>query len=291
MLLFILQLVCIICLDGSLHIYSSESKGEKAMPPLQLPSPPTKIHMSGAHLSIITVCGHLYVWDLNNGPRCLVSRENIEYLLVDMSGNPVSIVKLDHLTRDDLCDHRPLVVTSAGKAYAFNTAMQAWMKVTDGSSLVATASKFSKTVMPSSSGGSSGLPLSSLTHVPSARPNVQTVNHETMHMATLAHCQDQKASAQILGSVEEFKFWTLNHIKELCEGGGERNADLIRSELGSLRDEAAHPMLSESDKKEVLANALNIIRGCLSLQRLFAEFEELEKSENEVSDLDKMILA
>ena len=125
-----LQLVCVICVDGSLHIYSSESKGEKMMPPLQLPSPPTKIHMNGgAHLSIVTVCGHLYVWDLNSGsgPRALVSRENIEYLLIDTAGDPASIVKLDHLSGDraDLCDHRPLVVTSAGKAFAFNTSMQA----------------------------------------------------------------------------------------------------------------------------------------------------------------------
>ena len=167
------------------------------------------------------------------------------------------------------------------------------MTVTDNSSLVATASKFCKTVMGSAKSHhhlSGGLPLASLTHVPSSRPNVQTVSHETMHMATLAHCQDQKAAAQILGSVEEFKFWTLNHIKELCEGGGgESSVDLIRSELTSLRDEA-HPMLADSAKKELLANALNIIRGCLSLQRLFAEFEELEKSETDVNDLDKMIL-
>lgn len=292
------DIICVICVDGSLHVYSSDSKGEKLLPPLQLPSPPTKINLSGSLLSIVTICGHLYVWDLDSGtspgpttpgslgPRCLVSRENIEYLLLDGEG-PASIAKLDHLRRSDLCQHRPVILTSAGKSYAFNKAMQVWMKISDASSLVQTASKFSKAVMTSSM-TSPSLPLASLTSSTPSSRNVQNVGAATLHAATLAHCQDQKAAAQVLGSPEEFKFWTLNHIKELCEGG-EAHSDLIRSELTRLRDEK-HDFLSVQDTKEVLAGALTTVRSCLSLQRMFAEFEELEKSENEVSDLDKMIL-
>jgi len=295
------DLVCLICADGSLHIYSSESKGEKVMPQVQLPSSPTKIHLHQSFLSIVTVCGNLFVWDLDsstptqsslNTVQCLVSRENIEHLLLNSAGSPVSIVKLDHISRSDLCDHRPLISTSAGKSYAYSKAMQAWMKVTDSSSLIQTASRYSKTTLQAGSSLSSkGLPLSSLCHAPSARvTSVQKVSAETMHAATLAHCQEQKAAARILGSVEEFKFWTLNHFKELCQGGGDRNSDLIRSELGELRDPQPHPLLSKADKKGLLGSALGCMKGCLSLQRLFAEFEELEKSESDVNDLDSMLL-
>jgi len=202
--------------------------------------------------------------------------------------NLASIVKLDHIRRSDLCQHRPVIVTTAGKSYAFNKSMQVWMVANDASSLIQTASKFSKAIVMSSS----GLPLASLTSHPTlnnrVNQSVQKVGSATLHEASLAHCQDQKAAAQVLGSPEEFKFWTLNHVKELCEGG-EAHADLIRSELTRLRDKK-HSFLSADDTKEVLTGALAIVRRCLSLQRLFAEFEELEKSENEVSNLDKMIL-
>ena len=73
-------------------------------------------------------------------------------------------------------------------------------------------------------------------------------------------------------------------------GGGDRNSDLIRSELGELRDPQPHPLLSKVDKKGLLGSALGCMKGCLSLQRLFAEFEELEKSESDVNDLDSMLL-
>ena len=277
------NLVVVVCCDGSLHLYKSYSKGEKALPPLQLPSPASKVHLNQSYLSLITSCGHLYVWDLK-GPKAVVIKENVEALI----RGTANIIRLESVSRPEFCEFRPMIVTSGGKAFAYHKSMGVWMRIADTGSIVHTASKYSTKM---TSADSPELPLAAVTYVPTSKSNCSRLSQEVTHMASLAHCQDQKAAALALGSVSEYKYWMVTYLRELCEDG-EANSDLIRSELLSLTQEGQsdNDALKACDKKELLDSALNVIKGCLSLQRVFAEFEELQKSEGEVTDIDKMLL-
>ena len=74
-------IIVVVCKNGSVHMFSPADRGQRLFPPMQLPSPVSKLAFDTNHLAVVTSCGHLYLWSLDlPRPTIKMAKENVQSL-------------------------------------------------------------------------------------------------------------------------------------------------------------------------------------------------------------------
>ena len=103
------EIIVVVCKNGSLHLFHPSQRGQRLVPPMQLPSPVSKVSLNNGRFAAATTCAHLYIWDLDPKPRIIMKKEDIQSLLVSSnSEQTVTIAKL--ITTPEV-----IIITSCGK--------------------------------------------------------------------------------------------------------------------------------------------------------------------------------
>jgi len=289
------DLIIVLCKNGSLHMFKPSERGQRIFPPLQLPSPVSKMSVNKGQVALITTCAHLYIWELvEPKPKIKVKKEDIQSLLISSNSNPeknVTVAKL--ITSPDL-----IIITSVGRSFTFDEILGSWLCLTDTSSSIQGCSNYA-TASANMPNAVKDLPLASLGYLtPVQPPKLQsTIDQQTMALANLTHCRNQRLSAEYLKSPKEYEYWLMAEIRNLATNG---DVEGLRMCFDWLRGRPTHAIAENDQKKskvilgtlnkrDLLKSGLSIIKSNLQLQRLYTEYEDQLTSVDEVSDIDKML--
>lgn len=164
-------------------MFKPSERGQRIFPPLQLPSPVSKMSVNKGQVALITTCAHLYIWELvEPKPKIKVKKEDIQSLLISSNSNPeknVTVAKL--ITSPDL-----IIITSVGRSFTFDEILGSWLCLTDTSSSIQGCSNYA-TASANMPNAVKDLPLASLGYLtPVQPPKLQsTIDQQTMALGKL----------------------------------------------------------------------------------------------------------
>ena len=283
------QIILVVCKNGSLHMFNPSGRGQRLIPPLQLPSPVSKMSLYNGQLALVTTCAHLYIWDLEPRPKIKMRKEDIQSLLATNNSEQVTIAKL--ITSPNI-----MIITSVGRSFTYDNLLGTWLCLTDTTSSIQACSNYA-TAAANLPLATKDMPLASLGYLtPVQPPRLQSsVPQETMSLANITHCRNQRLSAEYLKSPKEYEYWLMLEIRHMA---AEADVDGLRSLFDWLmgpahsnsRKKAKNDTILETlNKHELLKSGLFVIKSNLHLQRLYTEYEDQLNSVEEVSDIDKML--
>ncbi|KAL4707394.1 hypothetical protein ACJJTC_008579 [Scirpophaga incertulas] len=123
--------VCAGCVDGSLHAWRLKAAtAERALPPIALPSPASKLWLCGERVCAVTAAAELCAWELAP-PACLLRPVCFRALLAhDVTVTNCTLIE----------DGNPMISLSNGKTYVYCKKLCAWIIWADASDPVWRAS-------------------------------------------------------------------------------------------------------------------------------------------------------
>ncbi len=142
-----------VCKNGTLHMFSPKDRGQRLFPPIQLPSPVSKLAFQGDQLALITSCGHLFIWSLDPRPKVKMAKENVQSLFQDGKDCVARIL----LNKED----RIIIITSSGRSFTFDQSLGSWLCLSDTSSSIQSCSSYA-TAATNLPAETANLPLASL---------------------------------------------------------------------------------------------------------------------------------
>ncbi|XP_071744188.1 protein HIRA isoform X2 [Lepeophtheirus salmonis] len=300
---FVIAATC----DGCIHVFSPYDVGSSAhrlLPPLVLPSPISKIAGGkNEKLALITVDAGFYLWDLSQeSPRIIMKNES----LIPIVSPDASVSKLSFLPPRE----EPIIITSDGKSFCYNTSLGAWLKLTDGNDGIKEISGYRGT---STLNGNCSLPLADLDRQTEVRCNGKSnfllsngkqrneeEEEKMKYLASITHCESQRCTAQYLSSCEEYKYWLLAEIRHLSSNRQNKDRELrqiLRNLLGPAHSSSDafsnssswNPKVMSINKRDLLKEALKILGGSSNYQKLFAEFNDQLNSSHDLADASSIL--
>jgi WD40 repeat protein len=287
------------CKDATFNVFTPA--GARKFPPIMLPAALSNIDVDKNMIAAVTETAKFFLWEMKDtGLKAILRNECILSLLQsDDEDEDVTVSKLSFSS-----SHRPVIVTSAGKAYIYSDDVGTWLKMTDHSNAIMAISSYpsAPSRKDSDSMSSRSFPLAALSKLAPSFTPLQDVPSNFRTMANLAHCEAQRISAEYLESGTEYKFWLLATVKHLTKAGSvEKLREILNSLSGPSKNGSAaaasatasatwDPKLLGQDKRSVLKEALQIVAGNVELQRLFGEYNDLvEANEEDLIDVQSML--
>ncbi|GAB6030239.1 hypothetical protein CHUAL_005915 [Chamberlinius hualienensis] len=270
------HIVCVVCDDCSLSIYSSV--GRRLQPPLILTSMASRLTCNGYFIMVITSRGWVSVWDVKK-QQIVVKNES---LLPIMSGSQTDLTITGTNLTDQGC---PIVSLSVGRSYIFSLSMGCWMLIHNSDDIIQQCSDHHSCAPSTSELAGGSLPLAAL-QSQMKRPTQQARrlfrSHSSMQKAsTLCHIDNQLMAAASLHSAKEYRFWFLCLTRYLVQEGMEiRLRELCDLLLGTIsssnknKDKQTDCYVHGIHKHDLLREILPIIGSNLQLQRLYVEYQE-----------------
>ena len=281
------QVIIVVCKNGSLHMFKPSERGQRLFPALQLPSSVSKLTFEQNKLALITTCGHLYVWTLDQPQPRIITKENIQSLFAANS-NHDSVAKL-------LLSPQVIIVTGHGRSFTYDSDLGCWLNLSDTSSAIQSCSNYN-TALANLPPEERDLPLASLTYLaPKLNSAAINVNEATKALATITHCRNQRLAAQYLRSPKEYQYWLMAEIKNLAKIGDDAGLrscfDWLLGHDGAkdTEDKDVYLMEGQLEKRSLLRQGLDLVKSNVQLQRLYAEYNDQLKSVEEVKEIDKLL--
>lgn len=278
------EVIVVVCKNGSLHLFKPGDRGQRLVPPMQLPSSASKLTFQNGQLALVTTCGHLYIWTLDPRPRIKMAKENVQSLFDSSS----SVAKI-------LLSPEVILITSSGKSFTFDHGLGTWICLADTSSSIQACSNYA-TASTNLPAATKNLPLASLeylTPVHPARTMQNTLTDETKALANITHCRNQRLAAEYLNSPQEFEYWLLAEVKHLASLS---DVDGLRACFDWLMGPSHAGAKSKEEKivgclkkHDLLKAGLVLIKSNLHLQRLYSEYDDQLNSAAEVCEIDKFL--
>ncbi|KAF9585251.1 HIR complex subunit [Lunasporangiospora selenospora] len=275
------------CEDGGVYVYSPA--GRRLLPCIILESAATLMECDKDYLMCLTSCGLVSSWNI------------IQQIAVLSSVSIAPILQLTSVASDTVASSvsitsasvrqngLPLLTTSAGQGYTYHEGLKSWVKIIDP--WFATSSFFGSDSLAVVRGdGDPVVPRKGvLAHLQAAATGgrldkdvafaqeLLNVEESVQSVVTLAHLENQIASAQILGTPSEFKQWMRCYAQRLAdESSLVRIEELCKFLLGPVYQGGEksdwQPMIMNIQKREVLKDILPVLSSNRSLQRIVKEY-------------------
>uniref|UniRef100_A0A8C5PCA1 Protein HIRA n=1 Tax=Leptobrachium leishanense TaxID=445787 RepID=A0A8C5PCA1_9ANUR len=264
------DVVCVACEKKMLSMFSGS--GRRLFPPIILPSPISNLQCTGSYVMALTAAAALSVWDVQN-QSILVKDESLQPIL---SGNDMTVSQT-------LLTHRgvPVLSLSNGKAYAFNSSLSAWSLVSDKQDTLSQCADYRNCLSSQDAVMCSG-PLAIIqgktSNAGRQAARLFTLPHQVQQETTMAHLENQIASALMLQSSQEYRYWLLIYARYLVNEGCEhRLREVCQELLGPVHRSSGSQWESRIlglRKRELLKELLPLIGQNLRFQRLFTEYQE-----------------
>ena len=282
------QVIIVVCKNGSLHMFKPSERGQRLFPALQLPSPVSKLTFEQDKLALITTCGYLYVWALDQPQPRILTKENIQSLFATNSNH-------DHVAKL-LLSPQVIIVTGHGRSFTYDSGLGGWLNLSDTSSAIQSCSSYN-TALANLPPEERDLPLASLTYLaPRQNATSINVNEATKALATITHCRNQRLAAQYLRSPKEYQYWLMAEIKNLAKIGDDAGLrscfDWLLGHDGTkeaAEDKDVYLMEGQLEKRSLLRQGLELVKSNVQLQRLYAEYNDQLRSVEEVKEIDKLL--
>lgn len=149
------DVLVVACKNGTLHMFFPGDRGQRICPPLQLPSPISKLALESGQLAVVTSCGHFYIWRLDPRPKIKMAKENVQSLFTGDVGEEMARVAKIILSPE------VILITSAGRSFTFDESLGSWLCLTETSSSIQSCSSYASAAanLPAET---ANLPLASL---------------------------------------------------------------------------------------------------------------------------------
>uniref|UniRef100_A0A3P9J0L2 Protein HIRA n=1 Tax=Oryzias latipes TaxID=8090 RepID=A0A3P9J0L2_ORYLA len=264
------DVLAVVCVDRMLSVFSA--CGRRLLPSIQLATPVSALHCSAHFVMVLTAGATLSVWDVHKH-KAVVKNESLQNIL---SGADTTVSQ-SLLTPQGV----PVVGLSNGKSYCFSCALESWTLVADkGDSLVQCADF--RSCMASHDAPASSGPLAVMQgrNLSAGRlaSRLSSTPHHLQQSMTMAFLENQLASALMLQSAQEYRYWLLIYARFLVNEGSEfRLRELCKELLGPVHKSAAsswEPTTLGLQKRELLREVLPVIGENLRFQRLFTEYQD-----------------
>ena len=209
--------------NGTVQLYTPA--GRRAMPPMVTPGRAAFVSASGGRLVAVTGDCSLIVWDLGvPGEETQVMRESVAPLLAGPRAPPAPPMVGVRLAK---CGS-PIAQFADGHAYVFHPKLKSWARVADQSF---PRSEFTTRLrLPAAAGGLGQGELHAL-QVAAARAAVGMGPSALLsggapapRRETGRHLECLLASADMLGSQQEYRAWLRAYARHLAAEGGEGHA-------------------------------------------------------------------
>uniref|UniRef100_A0A6Q2XET0 Protein HIRA n=1 Tax=Esox lucius TaxID=8010 RepID=A0A6Q2XET0_ESOLU len=240
------DIVAVACVDRMLSVFSA--CGRRLLPAILLPGPMSTLHCSGFYVMALTACATL---------SCTVTQS-----LLTQQGVPV-------------------ISLSSGKSYCFNFSLETWNLIADKQDLLVQCADFRNCLSSQDTAVSHG-PLAVMQgrclNAGRLASRLSSTPHSLQQGMTLAFLENQLASALILRSSVEYRYWLLIYARFLVnEGSDYRLRELCKDLLGPVHKSASsawEPTTLGLRKRDLLKELLPVIGQNLRFQRLFTEYQD-----------------
>ncbi|KAG0051915.1 HIR complex subunit [Gryganskiella cystojenkinii] len=289
------QFSAVTCEDGGVYVYSPA--GRRLLPCIMLESAAAMIECDGEYLMSLTSCGLVSSWNVIRQTAVLSSVSVAPILQssqhpAETTSSSVSITSAT-VRQDGL----PLLTTSSGQGFTYHEGMKTWVKVIDPWFAL---SSFSGSDPSMNRGTSARDPFGDAVGPVSFRKGVLVqlqnaanggkiekdaafaqellnVDDAVQSAVTLAHLENQIASARVLGSAIEFKQWLRCYAQRLAdESAVGRVEELCKYLLGPIylggERSGWEPTILGFQKRELLRELLPVLSSNRSLQRVVKEY-------------------
>ncbi|KAL0979837.1 hypothetical protein UPYG_G00190480 [Umbra pygmaea] len=264
------DIVAVACVDRMLSVFSA--CGRRLLPAILLPGPVSALHCSAFYVMALTACATLSVWDVQN-QRAVVKHESLQTIL---SGTECTVSQ-SLLTQQGV----PVISLSSGKSYCFNSTLETWNLIADKHDSLIQCADFRNCISSQDTSGSHG-PLAVMQgrnlNVGRLASRLSSTPHSLQQGMTLAFLENQLASALILRSSNEYRYWLLIYARFLVnEGSDYRLRELCKDLLGPVHKSASsawEPTTLGLRKRDLLKELLPVIGQNLRFQRLFTEYQD-----------------
>jgi protein HIRA/HIR1 len=261
------------CDDNSISVFVTET-GRRLHPPIAVDAPAALLLNTDVFLLVITTNAHMYLWDMVKR-QSLLRQESLLPLFCE--GNAL---KSDlQITTCSISDcGTPVVTMSNKKSYAYDLRMSCWSVIADPCDLTHVCSDIRQPRDARHDPGT--FPLASLQHVHRSARTTSSVfqSNSSLHAsATISLLDQQLASAFVLGSATEYKFWLMSLTQALTDASREdRLRELCTFLLGPVYGTAspADSQILGLDKRQLLNDVLVIMTSNMRLQRLYSEIKD-----------------
>ncbi|RWS15627.1 Protein HIRA-like protein [Dinothrombium tinctorium] len=265
-------IVAVACEDNTLSVFSTLS-GRRMHPPIVISSAAARLTCVKQYLMVITTKAALSLWDFGKH-QIIVKNES---LLPLFASSPVSSDNISLLSSGVTDNGLPLLSFSNGKSYVYDIAFNSWSLISNAFDLLNQNSDFK----PPWKSEPSSFPLTviqSQHRYAKSTPNFLAQHSNLQQSATISFIDHQLASAFVIGSTSEYRFWLLSLAKYLTsEGMDMRLREICQYLLGppfkSSSSKWENRILG-NEKHELLREVLSIMTSNLRLQRVYTEFKE-----------------
>lgn len=263
----------IACDDNSVSVFVTET-GRRLHPPIALDAPASFLTNTDAFLLVITTNAHMYMWDMRKR-QSLIRNESLQPLFCE-NGALRSDIQVVSCSISE--SGTPVVTMSNKKSFAFDLDLRCWSVVADPSDLIAICSDVKQPRAARTE--PAAFPLASVQQIHRSARTASSVfqsNSSVQANATISLLDQQLASAFVLGSASEYKFWLMSLAQALTDASREdRLRELCTFLLGpifSSRDSWNCQILG-LDKRQLLSDVLIIMTSNMRLQRLYSEIKD-----------------
>lgn len=263
----------IACDDNTISVFATET-GRRLHPPIALDAPAALLLNTDVFLLVITTHGHMYVWDMGKR-QSLVRNESMQPLFRE-GGSLRSDIQVVNCSISD--NGTPVITMSNKKSFAFDLGLRCWSLVADSSDLINICCDVRQP--RSARTEPDAFPLASVQQIHRSARTASSVfqsNSSLQASATISLLDQQLASAFVLGSATEYKFWLMSLAQALTDAAREdRLRELCTFLLGPLFGTAGswNSLVLGLDKRQLLSQVLIIMTSNMRLQRLYSEIKD-----------------
>ena len=263
----------IACDDNSISVFSTDT-GRRLHPPIALDAPAALLLNTDVFLLVITTNAHMYLWDMGKR-QSLVRNESLQPLFCEVNTLRSDLQVVNCSISDS---GTPVITMSNKKSFAFDLGLRCWSLVADPSDLITICSDVKQPRAARTE--PEAFPLASVQQIHRSARTASSVfqsNSSLQASATISLLDQQLASAFVLGSATEYKFWLMSLAQALTEAAREdRLRELCTFLLGPLFGSPGSwtARVLGLDKRQLLAHVLVIMTSNMRLQRLYSEIKD-----------------
>ncbi|XP_030219117.1 protein HIRA isoform X2 [Gadus morhua] len=264
------DVIAVACEDRMLSVFSS--CGRRLLPAMQLATAPSALHCSGHYVMVLTSGGAVFVWDVQK-QTATVKNQSLQTII------PVGDITVSQtlLTQQGV----PVVALTNGKSYCFSSALDTWALIADKADSLVQCADFRSCLTTHDAPVPSG-PLAVMQgrNLNGGRlvSRLSTAPHQLQQSLTSSFLECQLASARVLLSPQEYRYWLLIYARFLVTEGSEyRLRELCKELLGPVHKSAAsswEPTTLGLHKRDLLREVLPVIGQNLRFQRIFTEYQD-----------------
>jgi len=247
-------------LNGEIYFFSLA--GRQIIPCLVVGDPIAALESNGDFLVSVSCGGTLHIWNVPL-QKCILNTSILS--LVDSGDINITRVRISK-------SGKPLLTFSNHFSFAYHFDMQVWARVADDKYFL---SEFSSSLQFLAKGGPKGS-LAEIQLMTNLAHGALGSNVDQKLMETIAHLESQVASALLLESQDEYKYWLQTYVTRLTKESLEAKLhEICNFLLGPVSKQTSwDPFILNFSKRDLLNEFLPIISSNRSLQRLVTQFKE-----------------